>query len=67
MYQFEYLYPSDWTESLNKYVENKEIMKQWIVGVMKDYDMLSYGLQEQRNFLIRHYLKADKMFSEICK
>jgi len=67
MYLPEFKYPSEWTESYEAYIENKDNLMGFIQEKLNMFDHYQELLVEQRNILIRNYLNSSVMIDNILK
>ena len=67
MYLPEFKYPSEWTESYEAYIENKDNLMGFIQEKLNMFDHYQEVLVEQRNILIRNYLNSSVMIDNILK
>lgn len=58
----EFKYPSEWTESFDSYLENKEKLVALIRSIMNTYDAYLPTIQTQKERLVSEYFSATKMY-----
>jgi hypothetical protein len=57
----QFTYPSSWTASYDKYLENKDVLVQSIVHMMEYYDNYMDGLEQFNTLQIPKYFHADNL------
>jgi len=67
MYHPDFKYPSEWTESWDKFIEYKEQLINMIHHIIGNYDRYAETLNHQRLALRYKYLRADAMINNIIK
>ena len=65
MYESIFLYPSEWTESWDNYVANRQSVCNLIIQHMKNYDMIQPLIRRQAKNLAANFFSAGKLLDNI--
>lgn len=65
MYLPEFRYPSHWTESLQRYQSNRDLLAEFINARIRNYDKFIPALMEQKAILIKDYLQPTVMVNQL--